>query len=96
MLLKLWDYKIPQHITVSLSCDGIGLDFISRNLFQKIWPNDKCRCKFTPYCNFVRMQGLFLDSVRVFRCPNSRIVGVNVPIEAKGGFVTPQNVPWAL
>ena len=35
-------------------------------------------------------------SMRVFRCPNSTIVSVNLPIEieAKVSFISPQNVPW--
>ncbi|GBM84139.1 hypothetical protein AVEN_24508-1 [Araneus ventricosus] len=95
-LLKLWDYKIPQHITVPLSSDRTGLDSICSYLFKKIRSNDKGSRKTTQYCNLVRMKGFFLDSVRVFRCPNSTIVGVNVPIDSKVGFVTPQNVPWPI
>ncbi|GBM57911.1 hypothetical protein AVEN_237792-1 [Araneus ventricosus] len=91
MLLKLWNYKIPQHITVPFSCDGTGLDSICSYLFKKIRFNNKGSHKTTAYCNFVRMQGLILDSVTVLRGPNSTIVGV----EAKVGFVAPQNVPWA-
>ncbi|GBO22221.1 hypothetical protein AVEN_99346-1 [Araneus ventricosus] len=60
---------------------------------KTIRSNDKGSRKTTPYCNYARMHGLFLDSVRVFRCLNSTIVGVNVPIETEVGFVTPQNVP---
>ncbi|GFY30794.1 putative DD41D transposase [Trichonephila clavipes] len=41
----------------------------------------------------LRIYGALLDSVRNFRCLNSTIVGVNLPIEATVGCVTPQNVP---
>ncbi|GBM81643.1 hypothetical protein AVEN_56290-1 [Araneus ventricosus] len=92
-LLKLWEYKIPQHIMAPLSCDGTSLDSFAV-ISSKNTSNDKDSRKTTTYCNFVRMQGLFLDSVRVFRCPNSTVVGVNVPIDAKMGIVTPQKVPW--
>ncbi|GBO34003.1 hypothetical protein AVEN_105839-1 [Araneus ventricosus] len=60
----------------------------------KIRSNDKGSHKTTPYCNFVRIQGMFLDRVRVFRYPNSTTEYVNMPIDAKVGIVTPQNVPW--
>ncbi|GBN50544.1 hypothetical protein AVEN_213232-1 [Araneus ventricosus] len=93
-LLKFWDYKIPQHITVPLSCERNRFGLHLQLSLQKIQSNDKGSHKTILYCNFVRMQGLFLDSVRFFRCPNFTIVGVNVPIEAEVGFVIPQNVPW--
>ncbi|GBL73711.1 hypothetical protein AVEN_230700-1 [Araneus ventricosus] len=56
-LLKLRDYKILQHITVPFSCDGTGLDSICSYLL-KLRSSDKGSRKTTPYCNFVRMQGL--------------------------------------
>ncbi|GBM43037.1 hypothetical protein AVEN_127172-1 [Araneus ventricosus] len=86
---------MPEHITVQLPCDGTGLDSICSYLFKKIRSNDKGSRKTTPYCIFVRTQGLFLDSVRVFHCTNLTFVRVNVPIEVKVGFVIPQNVPWS-
>ncbi|GBL82351.1 hypothetical protein AVEN_252510-1 [Araneus ventricosus] len=82
-LLKFWDYKISQHITVPLSCDGIGLDSICSYLFKTIWFNDKGSRKTTPYCNFVRMQGMFLDSVRVFRCQVRQLQVLTCPLRQK-------------
>ncbi|GBN84237.1 hypothetical protein AVEN_76266-1 [Araneus ventricosus] len=81
-LLKLWEYKIPQHIMAPLSCDGTSLDSFAV-ISSKNTSNDKGSHKTTPYCNFVRMQVMFLDRVRVFRYPNSTIEDVNVPIDAK-------------
>ena len=72
--IVMWQNRFRFHLQLSL----------------QIWSNNKGGCETTPYFHFFWMQGLFLDSVNVFFCPNWTVVTVNFSIKAKVGFFTPQ------
>ena len=73
-LLKLQKYEILQHIIILMLYDKTDLDSICSYLFKKIQSNNKEGRKTTQQCHFFRMQSFFLDSMRVFPCPNSKVL----------------------
>ena len=84
-------YPLCWSFGITKSLINHGTIFLWRNRFgfhlllslEKLRLSEKGNLKSNQYYRFLRLQWMFLDSVRIFDCPNSIVVDITWPLREK-------------